>query len=98
MKRVLIIDDEIQIRRLLRISLEKKEYAIFEATTAFEGVQETLAKKPDIILLDLNLPDGDGLSVLEEIRKWSSIPVIVLSVRNLQEDIVNLLNADTDDQ
>lgn len=97
MKRVLIIDDEIQIRRLLKISLEKKDYAVFNAATALEGIQEIKTVRPDIILLDLNLPDKDGLIVLKEIRTWSSIPVVIMSVRNSEEDIVNLLNAGADD-
>jgi two-component system KDP operon response regulator KdpE len=97
MKRALVIDDERAIRRLLRISLEKREYEVFEAATGFEGVQELRAVRPDIVLLDLNLPDTSGLAVLEAIRKWSDVPVIVISVRNAEEDIVSLLNAGADD-
>lgn len=97
MKRVLVIDDELQIRRLLKISLEKKDYHVFEAASALEGLQEVQSVRPDIILLDLNLPDKDGLSVLREIREWSSIPIVILSVRNSEEDIVSLLNAGADD-
>jgi two-component system, OmpR family, KDP operon response regulator KdpE len=97
MKRVLIIDDEARIRRLLRISLEKKEFEAFEAATGFEGIQAVQGIRPDIILLDLNLPDMDGLAVLAELKKWSSIPVVILSVRNSEEDIVTLLNAGADD-
>ena len=97
MKRVLVIDDEIHIRRLLRISLGKKEYDVFEAENGFDGIQEVQKARPDIILLDLNLPDRDGLSVLREIRAWSSIPIVILSVRNCEEDIVSLLNSGADD-
>ncbi len=97
MKRVLVIDDEVHIRRLLEISLGKKEYDVYGAETGLEGVQMLQSARPDIILLDLNLPDKDGLSVLKEIREWSSIPIIILSVRNAQEDIVALLNAGADD-
>ena len=97
MKRVLVIDDEIHIRRLLRISLGKKEYDVFEAENGFDGIQEVQKSRPDIILLDLNLPDRDGLSVLQEIRTWSTIPIIILSVRNSEEDIVTLLNSGADD-
>jgi two-component system KDP operon response regulator KdpE len=97
MKRVLVIDDEIHIRRLLRISLGKKEYDVFEAENGFDGIQEVQKSRPDIILLDLNLPDRDGLSVLQEIRTWSSIPIVILSVRNSEEDIVTLLNSGADD-
>jgi two-component system KDP operon response regulator KdpE len=97
MKRVLVIDDEIHIRRLLRISLGKKEYDVFEAKNGFDGIQEVQKSRPDIILLDLNLPDRDGLSVLQEIRTWSTIPIVILSVRNSEEDIVTLLNSGADD-
>ncbi len=97
MKRVLIIDDELQIRRLLKISLEKKDYDVYEAETGLEGLQKIQTVRPDILLLDLNLPDKDGLSILQEIRGWSSIPVVILSVRNSEEDIISLLNAGADD-
>jgi two-component system, OmpR family, KDP operon response regulator KdpE len=97
MKRALVIDDEEQIRRLLRLSLEKKGWDVFEAAAGFEGIQAVRGVKPDLLLLDLNLPDRDGLSVLTELRQWSSVPVIVLSVRNSEEDIVSLLNAGADD-
>lgn len=97
MKRALIIDDENQIRRLLKISLEKKGYDVFEAEDGISGVEAVKSVRPDILLLDLNLPDKDGLFVLTQIRSWSSIPVIILSVRNSEEDIVSLLNAGADD-
>jgi len=97
MKRVLVIDDELPIRRLLKISLGKKEYDVHEAATGFEGVQAVQSSRPDIILLDLNLPDRDGTAVLAEIRAWSTIPVIILSVRNNEEDITGLLDAGADD-
>ena len=97
MKRVLIIDDELQIRRLLKVSLEKKDYAVYEAETGLDGLQEIQTVRPDIILLDLNLPDKDGLSILQEIRLWSTLPVVILSVRNSEEDIISLLNAGADD-
>ncbi len=97
MKRVLVVDDESQIRRLLRISLERKDFDVFEAATGFDGLQSIQSVRPDIILLDLNLPDIEGSKVLAELRSWSSIPVIILSVRNLESDIVTLLNAGADD-
>jgi len=94
---VLVIDDEVQIRRLLRVSLEKQGYVVHEAGTAAEGLQMVLAKKPDIVLLDLGLPDRDGTQALSELRTWSSVPVIVLSVRNAEEEIVKLLDVGADD-
>jgi len=97
MTSVLVIDDEIQIRRLLRVSLEKQGYAVHEAGTAADGLQLVLGKKPDIVLLDLGLPDKDGAEALSELRTWSSVPVIVLSVRNSEEEIVRLLDTGADD-
>ncbi len=97
MTSVLVIDDEIQIRRLLRVSLEKQGYAVFDAATGEDGLQMVLGKKPDIVLLDLGLPDVDGVDVLARLRSWSSVPVVILSVRNAEEDIVRLLDAGADD-
>ena len=97
MTSVLVIDDEVQIRRLLRVTLEKLGYAVHEAATGGEGLQMVLAKKPDMVLLDLGLPDKDGTAVLAELRSWSTVPVIILSVRNSEEDIVHLLDAGADD-
>ncbi|HWR12347.1 MAG TPA: response regulator transcription factor [Rectinemataceae bacterium] len=97
MKRVLVIDDEPQIRRLLRVSLEKRDFSVHDASTGFEGLQAIQSARPDIILLDLNLPDREGSGVLADIRSWSSIPVIIISVRNLENDIVTLLNSGADD-
>ena len=94
---VLVIDDEVQIRRLLRVTLEKQGYAVHEAATGGDGLQMVLGKKPDVVLLDLGLPDKDGAAVLAELRSWSTIPVIVISVRNSEEDIVRLLDAGADD-
>jgi two-component system KDP operon response regulator KdpE len=94
---VLVIDDEVQIRRLLRVTLEKLGYAVHEAATGGDGLQMVLGKKPDVVLLDLGLPDKDGAAVLAELRSWSAIPVIVISVRNSEEDIVRLLDAGADD-
>lgn len=97
MTSVLVIDDEVQIRRLLRVTLEKLGYAVHEAATGGDGLQMVLGKKPDVVLLDLGLPDKDGAAVLAELRSWSAIPVIVISVRNSEEDIVRLLDAGADD-
>jgi two-component system KDP operon response regulator KdpE len=94
---VLVIDDEAQIRRLLRVSLEIQGFAVHDAATAAEGLQMVLGKKPDIVLLDLGLPDRDGGDALRELRTWSSVPVIILSVRNAEAEIVRLLDAGADD-
>ena len=94
---VVVIDDEAQIRRLLRVSLETQGFVVHGAGTAAEGLQMVLGKKPDIVLLDLGLPDRDGAEALRELRTWSSVPVIILSVRNAEEEIVRLLDAGADD-
>jgi two-component system KDP operon response regulator KdpE len=94
---VLVIDDERQIRRLLRVSLESQGFAVHEAANGEDGLRALQGLKPDVVLLDLGLPDRDGAQVLAALRQWSSVPVIVLSVRNAEEDIVALLNAGADD-
>ena len=97
MKRVLVVDDEPQIRRLLEIALATRGFEVFLAPTGSEGLQSVQGARPDIVLLDLGLPDRGGESVLAELRSWSTVPVIILSVRNLQQDIVGLLDAGADD-
>src|SRR5260370_35148266 len=78
----LIIDDEVQIRRLLRLVLEGENYKVHEAETGQLGLMEIATRKPDVVLLDLGLPDLDGLQVLKRFREWSEVPVIVLTVRD----------------
>lgn len=94
---VLVVDDEVQIRRLLRLYLEKEGYAVFEADTWEEGLRQFNAVKPGIVLLDLGLPDGDGRELLQAVRKRGDTPVIILSVRNSEEDITGHLDAGADD-
>jgi two-component system KDP operon response regulator KdpE len=93
----LIIDDEIQIRRLLRVALEGAGYAVQEAETAGHGLQAVAHVRPDVILLDLGLPDIDGLTTLRRLREWSQTPVVVLTVRDAEEDKVAALDAGADD-
>jgi two-component system KDP operon response regulator KdpE len=95
--RVLVIDDERQIRRLLRVSLEAQGFEVHEAATAEDGLLSIQGLKPDVVLLDLGLPDMDGSELLARLRTWSMVPVLILSVRNSEEDIVRLLNAGADD-
>ena len=94
---ILVIDDESQIRRLLRLSLEAHGYQIKEATTAQEGLQMVAVARPDCIILDLGLPDMEGLDALKKLREWSQTPVIVLSVRNSEQDKIDLLDAGAND-
>ena len=97
MRRVLVIDDEAQIRRLLEISLSNLGWEVFSAATGLEGLEAARGAKPDLILLDLNLPDMSGADLLRRLREWSTIPVIIVSVRDAERDIVELLNAGADD-
>ncbi len=93
----LIIDDEIQIRRLLRLALESRGYTVREAENGALGLQEAAFQRPDVILLDLGLPDMDGLEVLKRLREWSSVPVLVLSVRDHETVKVAALENGADD-
>ena len=95
--KILVIDDEPQIRKLLKLTLEANNYEVITADTGKNGVQLAASINPEIILLDLNLPDEDGLSVLMQIREWSSAQVIILSVRSSEVDKINLLDAGADD-
>ena len=93
----LIIDDEVQIRRLLRLVLEGENYKVYEAETAQLGLMEIATRKPDVVLLDLGLPDLDGLQALKRLREWSEVPVIVLTVRDDVHEKVAALDAGADD-
>jgi two-component system KDP operon response regulator KdpE len=93
----LVIDDEVQIRRLLRVVLESADYQVHEAETAAQGLTDAATRRPDVVLLDLGLPDSDGVNVLRRLREWSQVPVIVLSVRDDEEGKVAALDAEADD-
>jgi len=89
---ILIIDDEIQIRRLLEITLSVNGYKISEASTGKEGLALAASIQPVLIILDLGLPDTDGLDILKKLREWYQKPIIILSVRNSEDDIVKALD------
>ena len=93
----LIIDDEVQIRRLLRVVLEGENYHVHESETGQQGLMEIASRRPAIILLDLGLPDLDGLDVLKRLREWSEAPVLVLSVRDDEGEKVAALDAGAED-
>jgi two-component system KDP operon response regulator KdpE len=95
--RTLIVDDEPSIRRLLRASLISHGHEVFEAETGSEALVEVTRRKPDLILLDLGLPDMDGKAVIQRCREWSKIPIIVLSVREKEEEKIAALEAGADD-
>jgi len=94
---ILVIDDEVQIRRLLEITLNLNGYKVSEASTAKEGIIAAATHNPALILLDLGLPDEDGLSVLGKLREWYQNPIIILSVRNSEEDIIKALDTGAND-
>jgi two-component system KDP operon response regulator KdpE len=94
---ILIIDDEPPIRRLLRLTLEPHGYRIYEAGNGQLGLQEAAGRRPDVIILDLGLPDMDGVAVLKRLREWSQTPVLVLSVRDREADKVAALDNGADD-
>ena len=95
--RVLVVDDERAIQRFLRPALEEDGFAVFEALSGKAALELAAAKKPDVVLLDLTLPDLDGLEVLERLREWTSAPVIVLSARGQESDKIAGLDRGADD-
>ncbi len=95
--RILIVDDERPIRRFLRASLTAHGYHIFEAGSGQEALAAAVANRPDIIILDLGLPDLDGIEVVRRLREWSQTPIIILSVREQEADKVAALDAGADD-
>lgn len=94
---VLIVDDEIQVRRLLRVTLEGSGYRVLEASDGQSGLSEVAMQRPDVVLLDLGLPDSSGISVLQRLREWSDVPVIILTVLDSDQDKVEALDAGADD-
>jgi two-component system, OmpR family, KDP operon response regulator KdpE len=97
MTRVLVIDDEAQIRRFLRAGFELHGYTVMEAENAMNGLRVATIDKPDLIILDLNLPDLEGSEVLERVRSWSNVPIIVLSIQSDEQEKVRLLRLGADD-
>jgi len=95
--RILVIDDEAPIRRFLRVALEAEGYGVIEAGTAREGLAMSAREAPALVVLDLGLPDADGLSVLRDMRGWSQVPVLILSVRADEGDKVETLDAGAQD-
>ena len=94
---ILVVDDELPIRRFLRASLLSQGYELVEAATGNEAIAQAAARQPDIILLDLGLPDIDGLEVTQRLREWTTTPIIVLSARGQERDKIAALEAGADD-
>ena len=97
MQKILIIDDEIQIRRLLRMVLRSRGFDVCEAETGILGLSETASARPDAVILDMMLPDMDGLAVLSRMREWTDVPVLILSVRDTESLKVSALELGADD-
>lgn len=95
--RVLVVDDEAQIRRFLKISLEASGYQPYETETGQDAIVKVAQLRPDLVILDMGLPDLDGLDVLKRLREWTKIPVIILSVRDSDREKVAALDAGADD-
>ena len=94
--RILVVDDERAIRRFLKVSLGN-QYEVFEAVNGEEALQAAATEHPDLIILDLGLPDMDGVEVTRRLREWTTIPIIVVSVREREDDKVAALDAGADD-
>lgn len=96
-KKLLVIDDELPIRRFLRASLNSADYELVEAENGRDGIQKTATENPSIVLLDLGLPDMDGVEVARSLREWTQVPIIVLSARGQERDKIDALDAGADD-
>jgi len=94
---VLVVDDEPQLRRFLRASLPAQGYRLLEAATGEEALREAAARAPDLVLLDLGLPDLDGVEVTRRLREWCAAPILVLSARDQEQDKIRALDAGADD-
>lgn len=94
---VIVVEDEVNLRRFVRLALEAEGCDVFEADSVKRGLIETGTRKPDLVVLDLGLPDGDGIDLIRDLRTWSEIPIIVLSARTAEAEKVAALDAGADD-
>ncbi len=97
MHQILVIEDEPAIRNILKVLLEAERYRVIEADSAVRAEIETRTHKPDLLLLDLGLPDGDGLAIIRRVRAWSPVPIVVLSARTMEEQKIAALDGGADD-
>ena len=95
--KILVVEDDAPVRHLITVSLSAEDYTVISAGTAAEAVQDTATHNPDIILLDLGLPDGDGVDVISRVRLWTETPIIVISARDEDTDKIDALDAGADD-
>ena len=96
-QRILIVEDEAEIRRFVRMSLSAEGFEVIEAEGVQRGLIEAGTRRPDLVVLDLGLPDGDGIELIRDLRAWSDMPVLVLSARTTESDKINALDAGADD-
>lgn len=94
---VIVVEDEAKIRRFVKLALEAEQLEVFEAESVARGLIEVGTRRPDLVVLDLGLPDGDGIDLIRDVRTWSDIPIIVLSARTAEADKVAALDAGADD-
>lgn len=94
---ILIVEDEAAIRRFVRQALEREGYRVFDAENMVRGLLEAATRKPDLVILDLGLPDGNGVDFIRDLRQWSSVAVMVLSARSDEQDKIDALDAGADD-
>ena len=94
---ILVVDDEAPIRRFVRASLTSEGFRVVEAATAAQALERLESQRPDLVVLDLGLPDRDGLGLIREVREWSQVPIVVLSVRDREHDKISALEAGADD-
>lgn len=95
--KVLIVEDERQIRRFVRVAVEEENCLVSEAQSIAQGLLEAAARQPDLIILDLGLPDGNGIELIKDLRAWSDVPVLILSARSQEQDKIEALDAGADD-
>lgn len=94
---IIVIEDEAQIRRFLRATLASEGYNVIEAASGKQGLADAATRKPDLVILDLGLPDMDGVEVIRKLRTWSAVPVVILSARSQESDKISALDAGADD-
>src|SRR5215813_12512959 len=94
---ILVIEDEAPIRKFLRVTLDSQGYRVIEATTGKEGLIHAASHQPELVILDLGLPDMDGVELTRQLREWSAVPVIVVSARGKEQDKIVALDAGADD-
>jgi len=95
--KILVIDDEAEIRKLLKVGLTAHGFVVLEAANGKDGIYQAAVARPDIVILDMGLPDMEGLAVVSQIREWSQVPILILSVRGQDNDKVNALDLGADD-